>query len=240
MSFNTPVYILVDAWFAEKRRRVNSKNLKALENAIHQLNERIQVVLNKQSDLELENKKFNAQVSEKEMAISSIEKRISNTVRAMNSGQISDYEVAEKRVKEFKSNISDLEDEVLEILDTIDTVPSRRLELEELLGFLGDKKNLKTQELDGLKPQLVANIKSEEDEIARLLEKLPTLDKRRFSSVMAKHENIIVPLKSNSCTSCYLSLPLKDVSIIIQIKSNYRCSNCGVFVVDASVLQRDD
>jgi predicted nucleic acid-binding Zn-ribbon protein len=169
-----------------------------------------------------------------------LEKQLNQITDAVNTGRVGNYNQAVIQQNQLKDSISALEDRILEQLELLEIIPCEIDKIDERVEQLNERLQEKIQVKEEEAPVYQSEAEAILQDMKKYVSRLPEREQRRFKAVRSKHTVLAVPLTANSCGKCHVGLPLETVSLIMRGNNIYRCSNCGVFIVDsATLLERD-
>ena len=234
---DSPVQILLDAARAhrilrnvEQRRIQFQKQIEATQDKLSRAAER-----HSQAQIAYDEKQEQLQSLERQHA--ALERQHAQLTGALNSGKVGDYAQGLAQQKQLGEGISKTEDDILELLDALEGYPKQIADFEEHLEHLQSVLAEQEAAASAAEPDLQAKAQVAEEEMNKHVARLPEMEQRRFGAVRQKHPDLITPLIGNACGSCHVGIALKQVSLIIQAYSIYRCSKCGIFVLKPELLQ---
>ena len=239
MLMDSPVQILLDANEAHQRLCVVEQERHQFAFKIQRLEEKRDAAVLQLTSARADYAAVQDQLTSLEAQCESLDRQHEQLSRALNAGKVGNYEQGLSQKNQLKESISKSEDAILEILDTIDTYPTQIENLEEHIEHLEQSLRETHSARDDREEILKAQEAVAVDEMKAHVNRLPEVEQRRFWAVRQKHTKLVYPLVGNACGQCHVAIALKQVSLILQGISIYRCSKCGVFVLKSDLLQSD-
>ena len=236
---DTPVQILLDA--SEAHQRLHSVELErtSFESKIKDLDEKRIDALSQLQTVKSDFHDAQKNLASLEDQCAALDRQLAQLTVALNSGKLGNYEQGLSQQRQLQDSISKSEDAILDVLESIDSFPSQIERIDEHIAHLNHVLLEVKAERDVREHDLQAQEEVADAEMKAHVKRLPEMEQRRFWAVRQKHAKLIYPLVGNSCGNCHVGIALKQVSLILQAISIYRCSKCGVFILSQEALQSD-
>ena len=234
---DSPVQILLDAAAAHAIvRSVEGKRSQAASR-LTDFQEKIVRATDQLSNAQSSFSNAQTQMQMLEKQLTALEQQHGQLTAALNSGKVGDYNQGLAQQAQLQNSISNTEDDVLAQIDLLEGIPTQIAEFEEHLEYLKERLSALEAEYAAHEPTWAAEMEVASADMNRHVDRLPETEQRRFWAVRQKHPRLVAPLMSNACGNCYVAIALKEVSLILQRYSVYRCSKCGIFVLEGSLLR---